>query len=200
MTSPDGPTEETTGSPAPGGPDFFGETEFLAVGKLRRPHGVAGEMVMDVLTDFPERLKPGMRLYRGQSRQVLHVKRCREYANGLLITFVDVQDKESAGLLRNEILYVRADEIPDLPEGEYYHHQLLGLRVIGDGKRLLGTVVDILETGANDVAVVRPASGRDILIPLADVFIQKIDLQAGEIHVRLMEGLVSGEENGEKGS
>lgn len=150
-------------------------------------------MVMEVLTDFPERLKPGLKLYRGPRHEPLHVKRTRAYDRGLLITFAEVPDKESAGLLRNEILYVRTDEVPALPEGEYYHHQLLGLRAIAGGDRLLGTVVDILETGANDVAVVRPASGRDVLIPLVDAFIRKIDLQAGEIHIILMDGLVSGE-------
>lgn len=200
MTPPIGPTEEKTGSPTPGEPDSFGEREFLAVGKLRRPHGVAGEMVMDVLTDFPERLKPGMQLYHGHNHEILHVKRCRTYENGLLITFAEVRDTDSAGLLRNEMLYVLTDEIPTLPEGEYYHHQLLGLKAIADGDLLLGTVTDILETGANDVAIVRPASGRDILIPLVDAFIQKIDLQAGEIHIKLMEGLVPGEAGDETGS
>jgi len=193
MTSSARPAEENTGSPALGEPDLFGKPEFLAVGKLRKPHGVEGEMVMDVLTDFPERLKPGVLLHLGAGHDVLHVQSCRNYAGGLLISFTEVRDREAAGLLRNQMLYVRTDEIPPLPEGEYYHHQLLGLRAIGDGDRLLGTVVEILETGANDVLVVRPASGGDLLIPMVDVFIQKIDPGAGEIHVKLMEGLVPGE-------
>jgi len=193
MTLPSEPMEEKTGSPNPGEPDFFGEREFLAVGKLRRPHGVAGEMVMELFTDFPERLTSGSQLYHGAQHKPLHIKKCRNYDKGLLISFVEVQDSESAGLLRNEIVYVRTDEVPALPEGEYYHHQLLGLRAVDEGDRLLGIVVDILETGANDVIIVRPGRGRDILIPLVDAFILAIDLRAGEIRIKLMEGLLPDE-------
>jgi 16S rRNA processing protein RimM len=103
-----------------------------------------------------------------------------------------VHDRESAGLLRNSLVYVRADEIPALPEGEYYHHQILGLRVVSDQGQMLGTVVEILETGANDVVVIRPEVGREILVPLVNDFILRIDLQAGVLHVRLVEGLLPG--------
>jgi 16S rRNA processing protein RimM len=147
---------------------------------------------MDVLTDFPERLKPGVQVYWGQDHQILHIRRCKQADKAILVTFEEVHDRESAGLLRNSLVYVRADEIPALPEGEYYHHQILGLRVVSDQGQMLGTVVEILETGANDVVVIRPEVGREILVPLVNDFILRIDLQAGVLHVRLVEGLLPG--------
>jgi 16S rRNA processing protein RimM len=177
-------TDQPSGSPAQG------EPLFLVVGRLRRPHGVVGEMMMEVLTDFPERLGAGAVVFVGQEHRELRISRCRDADKALLVTFEQISDRETAGLLRNQLVYVRTDEIPTLPEGEYYHHQILGLSAIGDTGMRLGRVVEILETGANDIAVVRPESGRDVLIPLVDEFILKIDLQSGEIHVRLLAGLL----------
>ena len=70
---------KNTSSPAPGEPAFLGEPVFLVVGKLRRPHGVHGELWMDVHTDFPERLKPGLTVYAGENHQVFHIRRCRSH-------------------------------------------------------------------------------------------------------------------------
>jgi 16S rRNA processing protein RimM len=151
-------------------------------------------MWMDVLTDFPERLEPGTQVYSGQDHRSLRIRHCRQADTAMLVAFEEVPDREAAALLRNQIVYVRADDIPALPDGEYYHHQILGLRAIGDQGQPLGTIVDIMETGANDVAVVRPESGSDILIPLVDDFILKIDLPSGEMHVKLVEGLVPPEQ------
>jgi 16S rRNA processing protein RimM len=176
--------EKKTGSPTPG------EPEFLVVGKLRRPHGVRGELWMDVLTDFPERLRPGLTVYAGEKHQVLHIRRCRSHGSSLLVTFEEFSDPETAGALRNELVYVRAADIPYLPEGEYYHHQILGLHVVGENGNSLGSVIDILETGANDVCVVRRESGSEFLLPIVDSTILEIDLTKGVMRVHLLEGLI----------
>jgi 16S rRNA processing protein RimM len=190
MTLPEQSSKHNTGLPLPGEPDFLDVPVFLAVGKLRRPHGVHGEMLMDVLTDFPERLQPGLQVYLGESHQPLRLHGCRNYAGALLVTFEEFTDPEAAGKLRNELLYVRTDEIPSLPAGEYYHHQILGISVVSDTGLPLGTIVEILETGANDVCVVRPESGPEILIPLVDAFVLQVDLDARLMRVHLLEGLV----------
>jgi 16S rRNA processing protein RimM len=185
---------KNAGSPAPGEPVVFGEPVFLAVGKLRRPHGVRGEFWMDVLTDFPERLKPGVTVFAGENHQVLHISRCRSHGSSLLVTFEELSDPEMAGVLRNEFLYVRSEDIPHLPEGEYYHHQILGLRVVGEKGEGLGRVVDILETGANDVCVVRQDSGAEFLLPIVDSTVLEIDLDKGFMRVHLLEGLIESRE------
>jgi 16S rRNA processing protein RimM len=92
---------------------------MCSVGKIRRPHGVRGELWMDVLTDFPERLRPGLTVYAGENHQPLHLRRCRSQGSSLLVTFEEYSDSEAAGVLRNENLYVRAEDIPQ-PEGDYY--------------------------------------------------------------------------------
>lgn len=172
-----------------GSPDQ-GEPVFLAVGKLRRPHGVRGEILMDLLTDFPERLKPGAELYIGREKLRLQLLDSRSHQGGLLVRFAGYTDREQIGEFRNQIVFVNAEDSPALPEGEYYHHQLVGLQVIDQTAGVLGELVEILETGANDVLIVRSASGKDILLPATDEVIQSIDLGAGELRVELLPGLL----------
>lgn len=168
-----------------------GEPEYLAVGFLRRPHGVKGEMIMDVHTDFPERLKTGMTLFVGEDHIPMKLAGRRPYQAGLLVRFRGFKTPEQAGLYRNTWVYVRASDRPPLPEGEYYHHQLLGLDVITDEGRALGTLVEVLETGANDVYVVRDADGRETLLPAIPAVILDIRLADRLMRVHLLDGLVA---------
>lgn len=167
-----------------------GEPVFVAIGKLRRPHGVRGEIMMEVYTDFPERLHAGMRLYMGDTQQELTLVRQRWHKDTLLLTFEGYSTPESVGVLRNQILYVRTADLPPLPDGEYYHHQLLGLNVVDEAGKLLGKVFEILETGANDVLIVRPETGGEILLPLIDEVVLAIDLSNRQMRIRLLPGLL----------
>lgn len=175
------------GSPLPG------EPAFIAVGKLRHAHGVKGEILMEVFTDFPERIKAGTTLYLGSGARTLLLTRCRHHNEGLLLTFQGYSTPEEVGLLRNQLLYVRADDRPPLSQGEFYHHQLINLSVVNDNGELIGLVTEILETGASDVLVVRPSAGPDVLIPVVDEFILEIDLENHQIKVHLIPGML-GEE------
>ena len=177
--------KHNSGSPNPG------EPEFLAVGGLRKPHGLRGEMFMVVWTDFPERLQPGVTVYVGESHQPIRIKSLRNHNQNLLITFDEFDNREEVGQFRNQVVFVRTADLLPLPEDEFYLHQLLGLRVIQDEDNLhLGVVTEILETGANNVFIVRPENGPAILIPDIDSVILKIDLEAGEIRVHLIPGLL----------
>ncbi len=173
-----------TGSSAPG------EPVFLVVGKLRRPHGLQGEMTMQVITDFPGRLRPGKIVFVGNEHIQHTIRSRRRYANDLLIALEGCDTPEEAGELRNQFVYVRSDMIPDLPEDEYYHHQLLGLQVVSDEGQALGILVQILETGANDVYIVRPERGAEILLPAIDSVILQVDLAQGEMKVHVLPGLL----------
>ncbi len=175
------------GSPLPG------EPAFLAVGKLRHAHGVRGEILMEVLTDFPERLKPGITLYLDEGDRALQLTHCRHHNEGLLLTFQGLSTPEEVGLLRNQLLYVRADDRPPLEEGEFYQHQLINLSVVNDAGEPIGVVNEILETGASDVLVVRPATGPEVMIPMVDEFILEVDLECHQIKVHLIPGML-GEE------
>jgi 16S rRNA processing protein RimM len=176
--------EEPAGSPDPG------EPVFLVVGKIRRTHGVRGELLIDVLTDFPERLRPGLTVYLGENHQPIQLRSCRSHGSGLLVTFEEYSDPEAAGALRNKFIYVRAEDSPKLPEGDYYHHQILGLRVVNEEGASLGRVVNILETGANDVCVIRQDSGAEFLLPIMDSTVLEVDLAQGFMRVHVLDGLI----------
>jgi 16S rRNA processing protein RimM len=172
------------GSPGKGGP------EFLVVGKLRRPHGIRGEISMEIFTDFPERLRSGITVYVGEEHIPHQIRSRRSIHNGLLIAFQDIDTPEAAVALRNTFVYVRADDRPSLPEGEYYHHEIIGLQVVSDEGQALGELVEILSYPANDVYVVRPPAGPELLIPALQSVIVNVDLAAGQMQVHLLPGLL----------
>jgi 16S rRNA processing protein RimM len=178
---------DAAGSPSPG------EPAYLAVGKLRHAHGVHGEILMEVYTDFPERLKPGVVLFLGPETGQLKLVKRRNHLAGLLLTFDGYTSPEAVGELRNQVVYLRADDRPPLADGEYYHHQLIDLTVISDEGLSIGPVTEIIETGANDVLVVRPGTGPEVLIPVANAFIQRIDLDKREIIVHIIPGMLAEE-------
>jgi 16S rRNA processing protein RimM len=177
-------SERPAGSPPPGEPDF------LVVGKLRRTHGLHGELLMEVFTDFPERLEPGAVVYAGEEHRKLHIRSQRFQNQFLLVAFDEFHDPETAAELRNKLVFVHASDRPPLPEGEYYHHQLIGLRVVSDEGQDLGIMTQILQTGANDVYVVVPETGLELLLPAIESVILDIDLEHGEICVHLLPGML----------
>jgi 16S rRNA processing protein RimM len=166
------------------------EPTLLAVGKLMHAHGVHGEMLMEIYTDFPERLVPGVVLYLDTPGDSLRLVKRRSHKHGLLVTFEGYTTPEAVGQFRNRLVFVRADDRPPLAKGEYYHHQLLNLRVLSEAGEVLGVVEQIIETGASDVLVVRPSFGPEVLIPMVDTFVREVDLQAGSITVRLIPGML----------
>ncbi|HEY62758.1 MAG: 16S rRNA processing protein RimM [Anaerolineales bacterium] len=173
------------------GSPFPGEPEFLAVGKLHRPHGLTGEIIMSVWTDFPERLTPGTKVFLGKDYKIVKIHSVRWHRNDILISFENYETREAVGVFRNQEVFVRADDRPPLKDGFYYLHQLLGLRVVEDSnKKLLGFLVEVLETGANNVFIIRPESGKDILLPDIDSVILNINFEEGEMIVHLIPGLV----------
>lgn len=176
------------------GSPLLGEPAFLAVGKLRHAHGVRGEILMEVFTDFPERLQPGVTLYLGQAAMQVCLTKSRRHQQGLLVTFDGYGSPEEVGQFRNQVVYVKSADRPPLENGEYYHHQLIGLHVVSLEGATIGTVSEILETGASDVLVVIPETGPEILIPVVDSFIRAIDLARHAITVQLIPGMLGQED------
>ncbi len=174
----------------PGSP--IGEPLYLSVGFLRRPHGVRGEIIMDLHTDFPERMKKGRRMFVGESHTPVTLTSVRPYKTGMLVKFENIDTPEEAGLFRNQWLYVLAKDVP-LPPGQHYKHELLGLLVFDDAGKPLGKLVEILETGANDVYVVAGHTGKEILLPAIPPVILDLDVEQRRLTVHLLEGLVDEE-------
>lgn len=178
------PAQAGSGSPE------VGEPVYLAVGYLRRTHGVRGEMLMALHTDFPDRLRPGMTVYVGKGHRPMTIASRRPHGQGLLIAFEGLTVREQAAAFRNQWVYVAAADRPSLPPGEYYHHQLLGLQVVDNEGRDLGRLTAILETGANDVYVVTRPEGGELLLPAIPPVILDVDLPRGRMRVRLLDGLM----------
>jgi 16S rRNA processing protein RimM len=168
----------------PAGSPVSGEPVFLMVGKLRRTHGVKGDLLMDLTTDFPERIRPHKVLYVGDSYEPLRVRSVRKANTQVIIGFEGFLNCEDAARLRNQPVYVKASDLPKLPEGEFYHHELIGLKVVTEDGQVLGKLAEILETGANEVYVVRGESSKDLLLPAIEGVILEILLEKGEMLVR----------------
>jgi 16S rRNA processing protein RimM len=186
-----GHAKRPAGSPAVGGP------AFLAVGKVRRPHGVTGDVLVEVYTDFPERLQPKAVVYAGEAHIPLTIQRQRIHNDGILMAFDGYTTPEQVGRFRNQSLYIAVAEAVELPEGEFYYHELLDLSVLDESGKLLGKVTEIMQTGANDVYVVTDEAGHEILLPaIADVVLD-VDLDLKTMKVHLLPGLV---EDGDRDS
>jgi 16S rRNA processing protein RimM len=171
-----------------GSPD--GEPVYLTVGFLRRPHGIHGEIIMDLHTDFPERMKQGRKLFVGDDYQSMTLTNVRPHQTGLLVKFKGFETPEEAGKLRNQWVYIKSKDAQPLPEGQIYQHELFGFHVVDENDNPLGELVEIIETGANDVYVVKDHSGKEILLPAIPSVILKLDSAHRFMRVHLLEGLV----------
>ena len=179
QTPADQPQQDpSTGSPTPG------EPVYLAVGRLRRPHGVQGEIIMDVLTGFPQRLRSGKTVYVGENHEPIRIASVRGHDKAMIVRFSGMTSPEEVGRLRNMNLYVKASELPELPEGEYYHHELLGMTVVDEAGQVLGELDNILETGANDVYLVKTPEGKELLLAAVEEVVLEIDLEKRQMRVR----------------
>jgi 16S rRNA processing protein RimM len=174
----DPPPSEARNSPA-----------YLAVARVRRPFGVRGELLLEILTDFPARLTQNEILYAGNERAPCEVETIRRHGTDMLLQLKAVRDRDAAEKMRGTVFAIRVDDLPPLPAGVYYLHQIEGLEVFTEQGERLGRVKEILKTGANDVYVVQGDKG-EILLPAIPQVIRAVRLEEKRIVVRLMEGLL----------
>ncbi|MEX1255695.1 MAG: ribosome maturation factor RimM [Dehalococcoidia bacterium] len=159
---------------------------FVAVGWVRGPRGVRGELKVDPLTEFHERFAPGAALQASGATYV--VRGCRPHRGTLLLELEGIESRAAAETLRNLLLEIPEESLARLPEGRYFRFQILGMEVFDRENRALGRIDEIIETGANDVYVVHDAEG-ELLIPAIDSVVQEIDVARQRMTVELIEGL-----------
>ena len=181
MTRKSTPVSNSDGSTGSSEQD---EPVFIALGFLRRTHGIHGEMIMDILTDFPERLRPNRAVYLGEDHAPHHLGTVRMANKFMLVSIKGYTTPEAAARFRNTYIYVLAKSLPTLPEDAYYYHELMGISVLDETSTPLGELVDIIETGANDVYVVKNAAGTEQLFPAIAEVVLKVDLERREMTVR----------------
>ncbi len=146
---------------------------------------------MEIVTDFPERLQPGTRVYVGPFHTPMTIENVRPHGEGLIIKFREVGSPEEAARYRNQSVYVTAADRPALPEGQYYEHQLLGFAVVNrDTGEPIGSLSEIMRTGANDIYVVEREDGREVLLPVIPDVVLELDVMQRTIWVHLLPGLM----------
>lgn len=159
---------------------------------MRRAHGVRGEVLVESFSDVPGRFASGAGLLAVPSAGVpsrLTVASSRAHGGGLLVRFEGVDDRDAADELRGVLLEVPEEEVPDPPEGTYYHFQLVGCRVRDDREGDLGEVVDVVEDGGGVLLMIEE-DGRRVPIPFVRALVRRVDLERHTIELELPEGLV----------
>lgn len=163
--------------------------QFLKVGIITSTHGLKGEVKIYPTTDSPERFLSISRVYIGESREKHTLVSARFFKQFVIGKFKSLDSIEAVeGLKGREIFVERADGAP-LGENEYYIADLIGMRVNDKTHGDLGTVSDVLETGANDVYIVKGEYG-EVLIPAIRQCILNVDVEAGTMEVDLLPGLL----------
>ena len=160
-----------------------------AVAHIRRPFGMNGAVLVDLLTDNLDLLLSAGAITMGEHASPIVIERIARHGQDIVVQVAGCRSREHAERLRGQVLWLRADLLPALPEGVYYHYQILGLQVVTDDGRVLGTVAEILKTGANDVYVVRGEAG-EILLPAIESVIRRVAPAEGTLTVHLIEGLL----------
>jgi 16S rRNA processing protein RimM len=160
------------------------------VAQVLAPHGIRGELKCRIVTDFPkQRFKRGNTLLLDGAARV--VQSARIQGQVVLLRLEDIADRTTADTLRGKDVLIQADQAVKLPKGEFYWHQVIGLEVIDATTRAsLGRVSDILETGANDVYLVKTPHGQELLIPAIKDVVKDIDPALGHIVVQPLPGML----------
>jgi 16S rRNA processing protein RimM len=176
---------------APESTSTSSKPEFLVVAQVLAPHGIRGELKCRIITDFPaQRFKRGNAVQvRGASHAI---QSARIQGSTVLLKLADVADRDAAAGFRGADIEVAVEEAVRLPKGQFFWHQVIGLQVEDvTTHESLGRVSDILETGANDVYVVKSDAGREILVPAIKDVVKDIDPSAGRMLVEPLPGMIS---------
>lgn len=166
---------------------------LLVVGEIMRPHGVRGEVVVDVRTDEPgERFVPGTVLVTDPGPAgPLTIEYAKPHLGRLIVAFEGIEDRDQADTLRKVLLCVDSDDIP-LPDDpdEFLDHQLIGLTAVDTDGEKIGEVVRIDHGPAHDMLVLRRPDGRTSLVPFVTAMVPEVDLAGGRLVMTLPEGLL----------
>lgn len=175
------------------------ETIEVVVGRIGKPHGIRGEVTVDVRTDEPERrYTPGATLRAQAPRgsaftgRSLTVTSTRWHQSTLLVRFDELGDRSAAEVARGVVLHatIATDVTPDDPE-EFYDHQLVGLAAHDVDGTHLGEVTGLVHGGAQDLLAIKALDGRATLVPFVSALVPEVDLAARRVVIADRPGLVA---------
>lgn len=156
----------------------------LAVGTILAPHGLRGEFKLRLQTNDPEHLLTLKRLYLGDEAAPRTVLSARMHQGNALLRLQGISSPETVERLRGSTLSIRASDARPLAPNEYFLFQIIGLDVFTEAGERIGKVTDLMETGANDVLVITPDEGPDILLPSHPDVVLSMDPAEGKVVVR----------------
>jgi len=169
--------------------------KLFNVGKVVNTFGVRGDVKILPQTDFPEQrfckgsvlvlTRPGI-----QEQRVLEIESARMQKNVYIVHFKGVTSMNEAEKLKGGTLHVTEDQLIDLPQDEFYFHEIIGCVVVTENGEQLGVVSEVLTPGANDVWVVERPKAKPLLIPVIDDVILNVDVPNKTIRIHVMEGLL----------
>ena len=167
--------------------------EMLRIGVVTTTHGIRGEVKVFPTTDDVSRFKKTdeVILVTRTGNLTLHVERARFFKNIVILKFKEFDDiNQVEGFRKCDLMVTRENALP-LAEGQYYLCDVIGCRVIDDeGNKEIGTVTDVIETGANNVFEIRTETGKEVLFPVIPECILKVDTEKKEVTAHVMKGLM----------
>jgi 16S rRNA processing protein RimM len=170
------------------------EAGELLIGEIVGVHGIHGNLKVRSYAEsdalFAPQLPLAVQPPRGE-KTVHRVKSVQAHGQGLLMAFEGVDSRGQADALRGAALYIRKSLLAEPRDGAFFWYELIGLRVLTMEDQYIGKLAAVFQTGSNDVYVVRNPGGErtEILLPAIDAVIREIDIHAGFMRVRLLEGL-----------
>lgn len=171
--------------------------KLFTVGKIVNTHGIRGEIKVVPHTDFAEqRFASKSELFivpaKGGTPLPVTVETSRFHKNMYIIKLKEFNGINEVEKFKDNLLKISKDLQEELPENEYYFHEIIGCRVVTDDEPAeeLGTITEILTPGANDVWVVKSPTGKEILLPSIPDVVLDVDKNAKLVRVHLMEGLL----------
>lgn len=163
--------------------------QYLEIGKIVNVHGLRGDVKVVAWCDDPALLCELDTLFLGKAHRSIVITAARIHKGSVLMHIDGVNSPEDANALRGEILYIDRDMLV-LDEDTYFIQDLIGLSVLdADTGKEYGKLIDVLQTGANDVYEVKDASGKSVLIPAIPDVIVETDIVDGTMRIRPLEGL-----------
>jgi len=163
----------------------------VSLGRILRPHGLRGDVVVALNAGDPERLVQVRTVAVGRASATVErvVESAKWHRSGGLVKFEGIESPEAARALAGAEIFADVSALPELEPGTFYHFQLVGLTVKTEDGEVLGPVAEVIEAAASDLLVVRRGD-REHLIPIVAEFVRSIEPESGAIVVSLPEGLL----------
>ncbi|UCC90432.1 MAG: 16S rRNA processing protein RimM [Dehalococcoidia bacterium] len=165
------------------------ELEYVTIGQILAPWGIKGKLKVKITTDFPhQRFTPSSKIFI--NRQPMTIDSVEWHKGKAIVKLHTIDSIEEAQKLRGQPIEIHHSQLQPLPEGQYYHFQLIGLEVQTTRGERLGNITEILTVESNDIYVVSGNRG-EILIPAIEDVVKSVDLNKGCIIIEPIEGLLS---------